>query len=167
MALTKTSLAVVGKWPCSAAQSPLGSVGTSHHIGTVLLPLLAAPGTHHGWVSAKHHERHHCQRFLRLPASHTSSNIGRGPAGCHSWHLMYSFRCSRFNSKESMRDQRKCCIYPMQRDTSRTGEGGTTGLRNSHRLFSWCHTLKRTKARLLVSKWILSPALRHFKYLSC
>lgn len=115
-ALNKTSLAVVGKWPWSAAQFPRGSVGTSHHVGTVLLPLPTALGIHRSWVSAKHPGCPRCcgQRFLCLPASHTSSNIDMVPVGCHSWHLMYSFRCSRFNSKESMRDQRKCRIYPMR-----------------------------------------------------
>lgn len=34
-------------------------------------------------------------------------------------------------------------------------------------LFPGHHSVKRMKARILVSKWITLPALQHFKYLSC
>lgn len=169
--LDETSLAVVGKWPHAAAQSLLGSVGTSHHIGIVLLALPAASGTHYGWVCAKHPGRHHChgQHFLRLPASHTSSNIDMVPAGCRSWHLMYSFRCSHFHSKESMRDQRKCRIYPMWGTAWHVSNQSGRNYRVAEfpLALSLHHPVRRMKAKLLVSKWILLLALQHFKYLSC
>lgn len=148
---------------------PLGSIGTSHPVGTVLLPLPTDLGTHQGWVRAKQpgvtsgrasvssasQQAIHHQILTRFHQTATPD------IWCIAWGALALILRSQWGIEGNVFVLWRCSV------TCHGGQGGTAGQPNSYQLFPWHHPVKRTKARILVSEWILLPALQHLKYLSC